>query len=205
MNAGISFSPLGQPGGATDPMQQQRPSGAPVQDAIRLLSLKMPTTAGPSAVSPLFGGSPTALGPQLGNVIADNWLQQQYGGRQKVMPVPAYQQSTDGSAGAIFSQLLQQMGIPSLASQPAPGGVQARVKEQNPLEDFLGGLAGAAPAAPDLGQLLENLRGRMGGNGGYSAGAPAFAMGGGGFNERTPGGSIAPLNGGFSGPEVPSY
>lgn len=61
---GVSFSPFNQP------QKGQAPAGqtAPVQDAIKIMSLRMPTVAGASAAAPqaLLGG-PTAQGGQLGS------------------------------------------------------------------------------------------------------------------------------------------
>lgn len=71
---GMTFSPLnapsqGQPG--------QGPQ-SPLQDAIKLLSFKLPTTVGAGAPSGLLG-PPTAagaMGPQQGDGSMDNWLMQ---------------------------------------------------------------------------------------------------------------------------------
>ena len=99
MNAGISFSPAqnAQPGqmgsGAT------KPGATPLQDAIKLLSFKLPTNVGAAAPSPsqIMGG-PTALGAQLGNGVANNWLMALFrglnpaatGGFQAHAPVPTW-------------------------------------------------------------------------------------------------------------------
>lgn len=63
---GVSFSPFNQ---STAGKQQGVGSAAqPVQDAIKILSLRVPTTVGASSGAPqsLLGG-PTALGTQLGS------------------------------------------------------------------------------------------------------------------------------------------
>lgn len=59
-NFGLSFSPLGQ-GGPTNPNNPGTPSGGgnPVQDAIKVLSLRIPKVVGAGAPSPqvLLGGA----------------------------------------------------------------------------------------------------------------------------------------------------
>ncbi len=77
---GISFSPFNQP---PQMGQGQRPGGVtPIQDAIRMLSFRMPSTVGASSPTPqgLMGGQ-TALGGQLGNPLALNWLRALFGGQ----------------------------------------------------------------------------------------------------------------------------
>jgi hypothetical protein len=67
----MTFSPLnsGTPG------QMGRPQN-PVQDAIKLLSFRMPATVGAGAgAAPSLLGAPQ-LGAQVGNGVAGNWLMQ---------------------------------------------------------------------------------------------------------------------------------
>lgn len=61
---GVSFSPFNQD---AKPQNQAQGSAAPVQDAIKILSLRQPTVAGASAPAPqaLLGG-PTVQGSQMG-------------------------------------------------------------------------------------------------------------------------------------------
>lgn len=192
MNAGISFSPFGQQGGSNQNGSQARPQGpqAPVQDAIRLLSLKLPSNVGPTAPSGMLGG-PTPLGPQLGNAIADNWLQGLYQpqqGRTARLGVPAYQQTMDQGGGqnmgAIFAQLMQQLGVPSLTGQAPPSAMHAAVHfspDDDLLDSLMGGMGGAAPADAQA----QNLAGRTSeGAGGWTGGGQTGFSLGSGFNER---------------------
>ena len=78
MDLGTTFGPTNLP------MQQQQ-SGQnrplnPVQDAIRVLSFRVPSVVGANSPIPqgLLGG-PTALGPQLNNLLTINWLRQLMG------------------------------------------------------------------------------------------------------------------------------
>ncbi len=66
---GVSFSPLdtGQ-GGQSGP----GPGGSPLQDAIKILSFRMPTVVGAQGVSPLAGNP--------GDNPTDNWLQNLFKG-----------------------------------------------------------------------------------------------------------------------------
>lgn len=66
---GVSFSPFNQP--AAGKAQPVGAAGQPVQDAIKILSLRVPTTVGASSGAPqsLLGG-PTALGSQLNSFAA---------------------------------------------------------------------------------------------------------------------------------------
>lgn len=82
---GVSFSPLGGNSQASGSNTgQASPSGfaAPVQDAIKLLSFRLPSQVGASAGAPgsIMGG-PTALGPQIGNAIAEQWLRRLFQGQ----------------------------------------------------------------------------------------------------------------------------
>lgn len=216
MNAGISFSPLGQAGGSNQASGQpaNRPTQAPVQDAIRLLSLKLPTNVGPTAPSGVLGG-PTPLGAQMGNAIADNWLKGLYtgqpAGRQAVRPVPQYQQTVDQGGGqnmgAIFSQLLQQLGMPSFAEQAPPSAARASVQfgqDGDVLASLMGGLGGAAPTQDRQIQALGPRTSE--GAGGWTGQLPGLVQpGGGSFNEFTtqqpqPAGGFPPNPaGGFGG------
>ena len=74
MDIGTTVSPTNY----QDPSQGQRPQGGPinpVQDAIRILSFRVPSVVGANSPIPqsLMGG-PTALGPQLSNNLMINWL-----------------------------------------------------------------------------------------------------------------------------------
>jgi hypothetical protein len=72
-----------------DQSMQQKPTGAvnPVQDAIRILSFRMPSTVGASGITPQQNmQGPTALGGQLGGFPGSNpslidFLQRLFGGR----------------------------------------------------------------------------------------------------------------------------
>jgi hypothetical protein len=122
MDAGISFSPAqnqptGQVGGG-----MAKPGATPLQDAIKLLSFKLPTNVGASAPSPsqIMGG-PTPMGAQLGNGVANNWLMALFqglnpaatGGFQARLGVPAYNPGDGSMAG---------MGAGSPMGSPMPSG-----------------------------------------------------------------------------------
>lgn len=67
---GVSFSPLdqGKASGQDQPVN-------PVQEAIKLLSFRMPTVVGAGAPSPLaLMGGPNGGGTQLGMSAADQWI-----------------------------------------------------------------------------------------------------------------------------------
>lgn len=78
MLPGVSFSPINdasQPGHAG-------PQGSPLQDAIKILSFRMPTVVGAqmSAGSPLAGN--------LGDSVADDWLLKLFRGLLPTGPAP---------------------------------------------------------------------------------------------------------------------
>ena len=70
-NLGISFSPLD----SGDSGNSKTGPTNPVQEAIKILSFRMPTVVGAGAPSPgaLMGG-PSGNGTQIGNDIAEQWI-----------------------------------------------------------------------------------------------------------------------------------
>lgn len=74
-DVGISFAPTSSVGRSAS-----GPSVSPTQDAIRLLSFRLPTVLGASAAAPaaLLGG-PTLQGAQMANPMAANWLRMLFG------------------------------------------------------------------------------------------------------------------------------
>lgn len=132
---GVSFSPFNAPPQGGQGMQ--KPGGVqPVQDAIRMLSFRMPSTVGASSPAPqgLMGGQ-TALGGQLSNPLALNWLRALFGG-----------QAMPGAA-------LPGLGAPQGAPGGMGGGIGRGFSEGN---DVTGGnppavgspFGGGGPALP---------------------------------------------------------
>jgi hypothetical protein len=114
MDAGISFSPAqnqptGQAGGG-----MSKPGATPLQDAIKLLSFKLPTNVGAGAPSPsqIMGG-PTALGAQLGNGVANDWLMALFRGLN-----PAASGGAVPTAGTEAMHGMGSLGAPSPFGQP---------------------------------------------------------------------------------------
>lgn len=96
---GISFSPLQNPQTSQGPANTSGVS--PLQDAIKLLSFKLPTSVGPT--QPPLQGGPSALGPLLGNSVAQNWLMALFQGMQPQgasQATPAPLQPSAGSGAA---------------------------------------------------------------------------------------------------------
>ncbi len=87
MLPGLSFSPTG---GQMDQPQQggQNARTNPVQDAIKLLSFRLPTNVGQSAIGAqsVLGGQNAAFGSQLGAATAQQWLQRLFGGQMAEEP-----------------------------------------------------------------------------------------------------------------------
>lgn len=80
MLPGLSFSP-GQ-GDQSQP-QQQGAQNNPVQEAIKLLSFRLPNNVGQSAIAPQasLAGQGAGFGSQIGGSIAENWLKKLFGGQ----------------------------------------------------------------------------------------------------------------------------
>lgn len=76
-NVGLSFGDPGARGG-----QLRSSPAATTQDAIRTLSIRMPTVLGGSAPAPpsLMGG-PTMQGGNMGGSMAENFLRMLFGGQ----------------------------------------------------------------------------------------------------------------------------
>jgi len=134
MNAGISFSPLGQQGGQAQGNGQNNTATPPVQDAIRLLSLKLPSVLGPTAPSGVAFATPSALGPQLGSALAQNWLRGLF---SPSTPVQSGASTPNGDLSDLFAQLMTQIGAPSFASSapgatPAAGRTSVKLEAPNP-------------------------------------------------------------------------
>ena len=78
-DVGLSFSPT-----SVNSQQQHTGQGSsPVQDAIRILSFRLPTVLGASAATPMQNlGGPSPFGSQLGAAVIQNWLKQLLGGTE---------------------------------------------------------------------------------------------------------------------------
>lgn len=111
MNTGLSFSPTDQ---SNDP---NRPKGSanPVQDAIQLLSFRLPSFLGASSPSPLVGGAPSALGSQIGGGVVEEWLKRFFQGNPAQGPA---QRQTPGMPAPDGAKI----GIPHnpVIGMPAP-------------------------------------------------------------------------------------
>lgn len=102
-NVGLSFSPTSDQTNAQS--KQQTGSGlSPVQDAIRILSFRVPTVLGASAVSPLvgLGSQPIGGGAPIDSALMQEWLRRLFG----------------GEAGGGFGSA----GQPGTGLPPAPSG-----------------------------------------------------------------------------------
>jgi hypothetical protein len=129
---GLSFSPLGQQNPQNTP--NGRPPGAPatpsVPDAIRLLSLRVPSVLSNTA-SPLFTGSwPTALGGSLTSQVLSKALS----GALGLAPPPAtvapaapfgFPGQTDAGLGSAAGRLSPTSSLPAsvVLNQPGAGSV----------------------------------------------------------------------------------
>lgn len=70
MNVGLSFAPTSQSLYGHD-----QGSANPVQDAIRILSFRMPSVLGSGAATPMQNlGGPSQYGTQLGSAVIQNFL-----------------------------------------------------------------------------------------------------------------------------------
>ena len=78
MNVGQSFSPLNQPQGQG--AQGNYRTTSPVQDAIKILSLRLPTLVGKQSPSGVLSGVPNAAGGGSDNALMQNWLRQLFAG-----------------------------------------------------------------------------------------------------------------------------
>ena len=94
MLPGISFSPLNAPMGPQDGTAQ-----SPLQDAIKILSFRMPSVVGAGAASPLAGG--------MGGGLVDDWLTKLFKGM------------VSGPQGGLPAAPTDQTPPPSL-TQPSP-------------------------------------------------------------------------------------
>lgn len=137
-NFGLSFSPLGQ-GGPTNPNNPGTPSGSgnPVQDAIKVLSLRIPKVVGAGAPSPqvLLGGAGGGMGGAasvpggagLGGNAAmfEQLLRQLFGGGGSVGTAPSGPQfdPMQGNSGPAMPPQPNQAGPFNgpLPTPPRPG------------------------------------------------------------------------------------
>lgn len=167
---GLAFSPTNQ----TMPGSGMARSAAPstVQDAIKILSFRLPTTVGQNGIAPQsLLGSPTGFGQQLGSALAENWLRSLFSG-----------------AGMPTSQTAPGLGQPALGASPVPGAMP-----QGP-----GSLPNTTPTiAFENGQPTSNQptgginTGNPGGGGSVYPGTPPTVNPG--INTTNPGG----IGGGF--------
>jgi hypothetical protein len=111
---GLSFSPTQQSLGPGP--DQQKGSGNPVQDAIKLLSFKLPTNVGQNAIAPnaLIAGGPTALGGQSGSALIQNFLQSLLSGHQLAGLGAAGPTGAGGMGGNPFMNWMNQEPSPSM-------------------------------------------------------------------------------------------
>lgn len=112
---GVSFQPSEPRPGYGGP---QRPSGNPVQEAIKVLSLRLPRTVGarPVAPAPLLTAPGGAGNPRVDSIV-QQVLAKMFGGQQGMTPAP-----TQG---------------PFLPSAPSFSGGGQPGYTQPPQEDFL--------------------------------------------------------------------
>jgi hypothetical protein len=102
MLPGVSFSP-GKPEGT--PSQQQPAS--PLQDAIKILSFRMPTTVGAGGVSPLANDP-------LGGGHVQDWLLKLFQGFTPAQPQMA------GPSPSPMGPMVPPQGVPSFGGNVAP-------------------------------------------------------------------------------------
>ena len=133
---GQTFSPMdnGMSG-------QQKPTGnaQPVQDAIRILSFRMPTTVGASGITPPQNmQGPTALGGQLGGFPGSNpslieFLQRLFGGGRAPSGPSAAPAGAPGPMGPPPS-LGPAGGGPGVNITPGDGGPKAALPPPGTLD-----------------------------------------------------------------------
>jgi hypothetical protein len=150
---GLSFMP-----GADDPQQQQGEAASPLQSAIKLLSLRLPTVTGARGIAPqgLLHGQ--GAGGLMGNQSLMAWLQQvlsggMAGGAPGMAPTPKVTPGIDDPARrggrvpapeAVFNQ------EEFLKRVPGGGfGNTGRPMQREP--------------AGDMNAMISSLMGRMGG------------------------------------------
>lgn len=144
MNLGVSFSPTNQSAQGTG-----TPNTAnPVQDAIRILSFRLPTVLGASAATPMQNlGAPSIFGSQLGSSVIQNFL------KSLMMP------SATGQASSPYGSLFGGTSAPSAASAPpvsiSLGGSSPIVT--NPTGPSPSAAPSQSASAPSMGSGMPNL------------------------------------------------
>lgn len=160
-NVGLNFGPNAQGG------QLRSSPASPTQDAIRILSFRMPTILGSAAPAPpsLLGG-PTAQGGQMGGSMAENWLRMLFGGGQMNGPMGGMGGGATGSMGMGMSSMGSSPYAPPSSSLPASfqfGGDPEQPQPRDP------GMPSAPQAPqPQMPQMpsFGNVYGGPGGLGG---------------------------------------
>lgn len=120
-NIGLSFSPTQQ-----NPAQPNAsPAISPVQDAIRILSFRLPTVLGAGAVTPMQNlGGPNPLGTHIGSSVIENWLKQLFGGggAAGMAPSSSYDSlfGSGGQSGIAPPSMPPSLPNPSIVLGPPP-------------------------------------------------------------------------------------
>jgi hypothetical protein len=149
MALGRSFAPT------DDPMMQRRggPSQAPIQEAIRVLSLQMPRVVGANSPTAMMAGAPGAGGAGLGgptsNPIIEQLLRALFGGQNRMGAMPGLPGAPthppqNPNPGFGFVQ-------PPVTPTPPPLGQPPMVTSQ------MGEQPTKAPAVPMFGRLGGGL------------------------------------------------
>ena len=152
---GLSFSPFNQ---NTDQNYRQG-SVSPVQDAIKILSLRMPTMVGPHAPSGVLAGGPTRGGMDANNAMMANWLRMLFSGQLGAggpggpgMPggsLPSGWGSTPPMPGVSF--MSGRSGVPSWAEPgppPDPGNGQPWIGPGPQIDPNPGGINAGGGDSP---------------------------------------------------------
>lgn len=138
MAFGVSFIPS-----EAEQMQRQQEGGrgGAVQEAVKLLSLKLPTVQGSGAFSPLIGGyqqGQSILQGDRGGMDIEALLRMLYGQGQSGAPTPrvlsGIQRSRrpTGSIGQLAQAQAQRSGIPVSQAPAAPAPFQPRPQAPAP-------------------------------------------------------------------------
>ena len=148
MNVGRSFSAFNQ-----DPTAggYGRPSISPVQDAIKILSLRLPTTVGPNSPSGVLAGGPSVAGPGSGTALAENWLRLLFSGQLGMGPGGA--PDMGGMGMPDLSWFGSSVGGPMAGRAPTPSVIYKEPPVSTvPAErgDYLPDSAGQPPAGPPM-------------------------------------------------------
>lgn len=132
MSYGLSFMPGADDGTGTNQQNgPQRPAGTPVQSAIKLLSLRLPSVVGANAISPQAllqsPGSAGVGGPGgMGGESLIEWLKKLLQQSQAQTPPQAQQAmaapSMSGNGGDSFSDSLSREREMNRPSMPGGGG-----------------------------------------------------------------------------------